>query len=310
MKFIAIFVFALAGWLKAYSLSSFQGLPSPATASSFSVPQGIPNILNISDYFNFDQLFNSPSANTESYPIATLVQDFSSLTNINSYQNWLPAARQSSSDYDSIPEPLKKNIQEAFEMLGKVVNATLSQGLQRIEKAFGALNETALAMTSLAETVVARTIQDIENRISHYNETVRACISEHISDYAVILPTAQNGSIECVENKFAEGYDVIDQGRNDIAAAIAGAQNLSATIEQCNADQFNLTVFNCYTSAIFHIRSEIIFLPLQMAKRFGEMVQYVTSTKEELAYCYITVGETAAEQSLNATQTIANCLIE
>lgn len=310
MKFIAVFAFAFAGWLKAYSLSSFQGFPTPATPSSFSVSQGIPSILNISDYFNFDQIFNSPSANPESYPIATLIKDFSSLTNVNSYQNWLPAARQSSSDYDSIPESLRENIQGAFEMLGKVVNATLSRGLERLEKAFGALNDTALSMTLLAENVVARTIQDIDNRISHYNETVRACIDEHISEYAVILPAARDGSIECVENKLAEGYEIIEQGRNDIAAAIAGAQNLSATIEQCSADQFNLTVFNCYTSALFHIRSETIFLPLQMTKRFGEMVQYVTSTKADLANCYIAVGETAAEQSLNATQTIANCLIE
>lgn len=321
MKLFVIYFMALVGLREAHSqfqFPSFQ-LPSPfqgAAPSLPSLPSGIPNPFNISDQFpqfNIDQLFNSSATNfMQSFPISSFIKDFSSLLNTSSFQNFLPPPgfRQSSSDFDSVPESLRQSFQGAFELLGKAVNSSLSQGLASIEKAFHGLNGTALSITLLAETVVSQTIQDIENRINRYNETVRTCIHEHISKYEEILPEARDGSIECIQNRFSQGYEIIERGRNDIAAAISGAQNLSATIDQCSTDSFNFNAINCYTNALFHIRSETIFLPLQMTKRFGEMVQFVTSTRAGIANCYITVGETAAEQSLNATQTIATCLLE
>lgn len=327
MKLFVIYFIALVELREAHSQFQFPNfqLPSPfqsntpAVAQPLTLPSpssGIPNILNISDQFpqfNIDQLFNSSATNfIQSFPIPSFIKDFSSLLNISSFQNFFPPPgfRQSSSDFDSVPESLRQSFQGAFELLGKALNSSLSQGLASIEKAFHGLNKTALSINLLGETVVSQTIQDIENRINRYNETVRTCIHEHISKYEEILPEARDGSIECVQNRFSQGYEIIEKGRNDIAAAISGAQNLSTTINQCSTDSFNFNVVNCYTNALFHIRSETIFLPLQMTKRFGEMVQFVTSTRAGIANCYITVGETAAEQSLNATQTIATCLLE
>jgi hypothetical protein len=51
-------------------------------------------------------------------------------------------------------------------------------------------------------------------------------------------------------------------------------------------------------------------LPFQMARRFGEMDRSISSIRSDAVKCAAIVAEAITEQSLNVTQTIANCLIE
>lgn len=265
-----------------------------------------------------EQIFNNPSAFATA-PIATLFQQITPYFNISSLENFLsPLAglRQLNAnvDYDSIPQAIRESLQSAVDQFNKSVNASFAQGLASIENSLATLNETISSIITNAQNVTITSVQDIENRISKFNETVQRCFRDNVSQYSQIIPAARDNVVDCVNRKRNETLAVIDEGRQNIADAIDGGQNLSSTILACNSlpdqgDIFNFGVVGCYISAIFSIRRETILLPFEMARRFGEIVRVVSSTRGDVIECGTIIAETVADQTLNATQTISNCLI-
>lgn len=292
---------------------------SPSVPSGFTLtPPTSPSPQNPFQNFlptqrTFDQLFNSSLPNTffTSNPIASIIQDFTNLVG-NITANFLPQSgfRQfsASNDYDSIPQSIRKSFQAAFERLGDAVNAAFGRGLGRVVNSLEQLNATALSVIAVAEDLVNSSLQDIERNIAQYNETIQQCVRSNASAYQDILPEARDEAINCVNNILEAGSKIYFDTLDDINASVNGALNLSATINKCSEHDFNFGSIACYTSAIFNIQSETVFLPLQMTRRFGEAVQLISAASADMAKCGANIGETAAEQSLNVTRTIANCL--
>lgn len=285
----------------------------PAATFPFQVPT-IPS--QPTPQGTFEQLFNNPS---ESAPIATLIQQITPYFNISSLQNFLSpltGLRQLTAnfDYDSIPQAIRVSLQSALDQFNKSVNASFAQGLESIENSLASLNETISSIITNAENVTITSVQDIENRISQFNETVQRCFRDKVSQYSQIIPAARDDVVDCVNRKRNETFAVIEEGRQNIADAINGGENLSSTILACNSlpgqsDIFNFGTIGCYISAIFSIRRETILLPVVMARRFGEIDRVVSSTRGDVIECGTIIAATVAEQALNATQTIANCLL-
>lgn len=142
---------------------------------------------------------------------------------------------------------------------------------------------------------------------------MRQCIRDNVSKYGEIIPAAREEAVECVRNKKNEGFAIINEARVNIVDAINDAHNVSSSVQRCSSfdqqNQFRLGVFGCYTSAILNIRSATVLLPLEMAKRYSEMNKAVSSTRADILKCAMIITESAAGQSLNATETIADCLI-
>lgn len=252
----------------------------------------------------FDQLFNTSLTPHPQVIVQQLLQEFANIFNPNSVLRQVTSSTPS--DYNSVPQAIRDTLEGAFENFRNVINSTLSKGLASVEQSFDRFNETAISTIDEINAITTLSIEKIDQEISKYNETVRDCILDNASKYRDIIPAARNQSIECVNYHYQDGLAIIEQGRNDIAAAIGGAQNLTAVIENCSTNYH----LGCYISAIINIRSDTIFLPIRMVRRFAEVSEYVGKTSSKLVGCSAIVSETIAEQSLNVTQTVANCLIE
>lgn len=270
--------------------------------------------------FGFDQLFNTSALNTMPFnAIASFIQEFVSSFNASSIQNLLtppaPAFRQlrTGADFNSIPLVVRSMVRSAFEHFGSAVNASFEKGKEKIESSFGLLNTSALSAIGSIENLTATSIQDIDDHIAKYNETVRSCVVSNASRYQEIMPIARDGAENCVHDKLNGGKAILEQGWVDIQNAMEGGRNLSETIQSCSQTNvqsgFNLGIVGCYISAVFNIRSETILLPIQMTRRFAEMDEYISSARADIVNCFAIITESIAEQSLNVTQTIANCLI-
>lgn len=307
MKFIVLIFISFVGRhsvLSQFQLPTFdfQSSVNAAASGAEDFVQNSPPQPTVAD---------APSLFTNSSnPIATFAQDFA---NISSHQNLIfpPGARQlnSTADYDSVPQSLRKALQSAFEQFAKAVNASLVQGLSRIQNSSQRLNETALSTIAAVENIATTGIEDIERRIQQYNETVRDCIRDNATQYQAIISAARDEAVACVSNKSSSAIEIIEKGRNDIVGAISGAQNLSATIENCSSQNYNFGVFSCFLSAIFNIQSQTVLLPIQMVKRVAEMEQFAVATAVDVGKCESFMSATFAEQSLNVTRTIAQCLV-
>lgn len=267
----------------------------------------------------FEQIFNASQPNFfPTNTIASFAQAFANVFNLTALQNVLSPSgvRQlgASINYDSVPPSIRQTLQNAFANFDNAVNASFVNGLARLESSFENLNQTALSMIAFVGNLTTTSIRDIEANIAQYNQTIQSCINTSVSDYREILPEARDRAINCIHQKMNDGRAIIEEGRNDIIAAVNGARNLTETIQECsdqsNQQHYLFGIVGCYTSAIINIQSETIVLPFQMARRFSEMDEYVASARANAIKCATIFSETIAEESLNVTQTIANCLIE
>lgn len=265
-----------------------------------------------------DQLFNTSALNVfPSNPITSFIQQFESFFNVSSLHNFLtpPAFRELTTgvEVNSIPLVIRSMVRSAFEQFETAVNASFAKGEERIGSSFGLLNQSASSAIESSENLTKTSIQDIESHIAKYNETVRSCVIGNASRYQDIIPIARDGTENCVHDKVNGGKTILEKGRVDIQNAIDGGKNLSSTIQSCSQPDvqagFNLGIVGCYISAVFNIRSETILLPIQMTRRFAEIDEYISSARADIVNCFAILTETIAEQSLNVTQTIANCLI-
>lgn len=266
----------------------------------------------------FDQLFNfsapNPISDHFNFTGLNFVEHFSNFLNVSNWQNFFLPEPRSDVNISSIPQSIRKTLLGALAQFEKSTNATFVRGVSRVQDSFAQLNETASSIITMVESVTTKSIEDIENNISQLNATVQRCVRANVSQYEDILTAARDESETCINNKVEGGEAIIEEGQSNMIATINGAQNLSATIQQCSApdikDHFFFGVVGCYTSAIINIRRETILLPLQMTKRFGEIDSYISSTRAEVIRCTTSVVETIAEQSLGVSGTIATCLLE
>lgn len=252
--------------------------------------------------------------------VTSFIQPFASFFNVSAFQSFLGQENLSRSlqldsniDFDSVPLLIRKTLQRVIEQFNSTLNAASARNLEKIESSIERLNETALSVINKTINVTESTIADIENRINQYNETVRECIGDNVSDYREIIPAARDNAVECVRNMRNEGFAIIDEARANIVEAINDVLNVTATIQLCSNSsnqQSQIGVFGCYTAAVLNIRSATILLPLKMARSFSEMDKSVSSTRGEIINCTAEIIETAAEQTLNVTETIASCLIK
>lgn len=319
-----------------FNFSQFTNLPTPPPGFSQNFPsaeslssslneqvekfnQNFASSANQSPQRVFESIFNAAQPSfIPTNPIAAVVQNFANLFNISSLQNVLSpsGARQLGADvdYDSVPASIRQILRNAIERFDSALNATLVNGLARLENSFQSLNQTALSTIAFVANLTTSTIQDIGANITQYNQTVQSCINTSASDYREILPAARDEAINCIHQKTNEGRVIIEEGRSDITDAIYGAQNLTETIRECssetNRERYIFGAFGCYLSAVVNIHSETIALPFQMTRRFSEMADSVTSIGPDAIKCAAIVTQAITEQSLNVTQTIANCLIE
>lgn len=208
---------------------------------------------------------------------------------------------------------IRKSVENAIKQLNETANKTSVQGLQRIENAFENINVAASSIANKARNVTTSSIRDIETRISQYNQTVQSCIRGN-TKYGEIISAARDEAVECVRNKKNEGFLIVNQTRINIVEVVLGVQNVSSSVQKCSSldhqNQFNLGVVGCFVSAILNIRSSTILLPLEMTKRYSEMDTAVSTIRADIIKCAMIITETAAEQSLNATKTIASCLMK
>lgn len=304
--------------------TNFPSTRPPAAFNSSSLNNLIQNLqgstpkIELSPTRSFDQLFNTSGMNTLPFnAISTFVQEFVNYFNASSLHNLLtpPAFRQvsTSNDLSAIPLVVRSMVLSAFEQFGSAVNASLARGTEKIENSFGLLNQSALSAFESVENLTTTSIQDIDNHIARYNETVRSCVVSNASRYQEIIPIARDGAENCVHEKLNGGKSILEQGWIDIQNAIDGGRNLSETVQTCSQPDvqngFNLGIVGCFISAVFNIRRETILLPIQMTRRFAEIDEFISSTRADVVNCFAALTEVIAEQSLNVTQTIANCLI-
>lgn len=266
----------------------------------------------------FDQFFNfsAPNPIVEHFNLTcfNLTEHFSNLFNVSNWHNFLLPEARSDVNISSIPQSIRKTLLDALAQFEKSTNATLVRGVSRVQDSFARLNETASSIITMVESVTTKSIEDIENNINQLNATVQRCVRANVSQFEDILTAAREESETCINDKVEGGEAIIEEGQANIIAAIYGARNLSATIQQCSApdikDHFFFGAVGCYTSAIVNIRRDTLLLPLQMTKRFGEIDAYISSTRAEVIRCTTSVVETIAEQSLGVSGTIATCLLE
>jgi DNA-binding XRE family transcriptional regulator len=271
---------------------------NPSTSSNL-VTNTIPNRLqNTIPSFNFPNVFPSLQSN----PISTFLQQLLSTFTNNPFQG---LRQLNPSSFGSAPQSIVQSLESAFENFQKIVNGTLSRGVENVEKSINQLNSTAQSTIANINDLAAQAVDRFEQEVQKYNETIRTCISEHAPAYREIIPAAINQSIACVNYKVQNGVQIIEEGRNDISAAVEGASDLSSSLQECSSGYH----FGCYISALVNIRSETIFLPLRLTRRFAEISAYVASVSADIAKCTVIVGEAVAAQSINVTQTITNCLL-
>jgi hypothetical protein len=320
------FVLILIGLIGSSVVEAQFQLPSLSIPSSdqFQPPPSIDDAFNeqvgrVSEKLppqrTFEQLFNYSLPQTlPTHPVALFINDIVQLFNISNYRNLFPltGVRQFDFDvdYNSIPNALQRTFQNAFDRFNNAVNSTITQGLTRIELSLERLNDTAFTVINMTKVLADEGIRDIQSNINKYNETIRECVGSNISEYEKVIPAARDTAIDCVNNKVNDGVAIYNRTRNDINDAIDGARNLSTSINDCSSQGFNIAVVGCYTSSLLNIRRETILLPINMARRFSETDEYISSLRSEVVNCSSLVAEAVAEQSLNATRTIANCLLE
>lgn len=301
------------------TLQGFQ-IPAPSSFQAMTIPTPMfPNGFGLAAddaQRSFDQIFNPVWPNMfPTNPFAALIQEFLKIFNVSSLANVAPGFRQLSTnlDYDSVPEPIRKALEYAFKQYNKSVNASFVQGLEKIRNSFGRFNETVNSSIELSENLVTIGLQDINRTISKYNESVQNCVYAQASYYEAIIPNAGDKAKDCVHEKVSEVKNVIENGESNIVEAVDGAQNLTTTIRQCSSEEaqenYYFGVVGCYVLALFNVHRETILLPLQLTQRFGEIDMSITSSRGDVIACTSTVSKTIAEQSLNVTETIADCLI-
>jgi hypothetical protein len=218
------------------------------------------------------------------------------------FNNRFTEIRQNS--FGSAPQPLIDILEAAFGNFQKIVNETLAQGIENVENSINSLNSTAQVTIASVKNFTTQSVEKLDEKIQKYNGTIRECIANNASAYREIIPAAVNQSVECVNYKVQNGVEIVEKGREDIAAAVAGASNLSSALQECSSNY----KLGCYLSAIVNIRNDTILLPLQLTRRFSEMVAYVSSTSADVAKCAVIVSQTITIQSINVTQTITNCV--
>ena len=265
---------------------------------------------------SFKEIFNPALPNIfPSNLLSTLIQEFIKIFKGTSSLNFSSGFRQLSTNigYESVPEPIRESLEKAFKQYKKSVNASFVQGLEKIRNSFGRFNETVKSSIELSDNLVTTGLQDINRTISKYNESVQSCVYAQASYYEAIIPNAGDKAKDCIHQKVSEVKNVIENGESNIVEAVDGAQNLTTTIRQCSSDEaqenFHFGVIGCYVSALFNVHKETILLPLQLTQRFGEIDKSITSAYGDIIACTSAVSKTIAEQSLNVTETIADCLI-
>lgn len=302
-----------------FQIPTPASIPSGPVQSFLSQLQDQVNGARENNYLQFFQeLFNPTSPSFfPANPVTSLIQKFQEiLFNSSSLSNpFLSDFRtiNTSIDYNSIPEPIRKSLESAFAQFHKSVNRSFNQGLERIQNSFEKLNKTANSAIEFVENSVATGLQDINNTISRYNETVQNCFYDKASYYEAIIPNAGDEAKDCVRKKISEVENIIGAGQANIVEAIEGAQNLTTTIQSCSseeAQEYNyFGAIGCYILSLLNVHSETVFLPLQITRRFTEIDMSITSSRADVIACTSTVSETIAQQSLNVTGIIADCLI-
>lgn len=290
---------------------SNQGFQLPTLST---LPLNLNGFEQLNNQKSLDQLlYEAPPSILPANLVVKLIQEF--IKNDSSQSLLASGLRQLSSnlDYSSLPKPIQQGLENAFKQFSKSVDASFDEGLARIRNSFGRFNETANSAIELAENLVTTGIQDINSNISKYNETIQSCVYDKASGYEEIIPSAGDEAQDCIHDKVSEIKEIMENGRTDIAAAVDGAQNLTTTIKQCSSSEaqenYHFGVIGCYISALINVSRETIMLPLQMTKRFGEIDMSIASARGDVIACTSTITETIAEQSMNVTAAIADCLI-
>lgn len=265
----------------------------------------------------FEQWFTPSVTIIPANPFNSLTQELPNIFNASFLQNlFIPSDYRQNSNLNDISDPQVKQTsdQNSVDAWSNAANESLTQGLERIKLLRDRLNETTISIIAASENAATTGIAEIETHLAQYNETVQNCARSNASQYQEIIPAARDEAIECIRRKRNEGFSIIAEGRQNINDAVNGAQNLSATIQQCSLpdvrDRYVLGVIGCYASAIINIRSETILLPILITRRFGEIDDEVVTIQSDVIKCGAGVTETISAQGLNVTQTIANCVIE
>lgn len=178
---------------------------------------------------------------TQSNPFVTFLQQLLSSFTSNPFQ----AFRQlDANSFSSAPQSIIRALEAAFENFQKVVNETLSRGIEYVEKSVAQLNATAQSTISNIRNITAQSVSRLDQEIKKYNETIQSCVRDRASAYREIIPEAFNQSLACVNYKVQNGVEIIQEGRDDIAAAVAGASDLSSSLNECSSNYY----FGCYIS--------------------------------------------------------------
>jgi len=260
------------------------------------------NALNGSPFQNF--LPQQARNITDFSQLAPLISRFANITSFSS--NLI-----SSSALSSAPEFLRKTLEQAFNQLNSALQATVGNGIQNIEKTFQSLNGTALSIIGSVQNTATASVQALETQLSQFNATVRRCVDDTTSPFQGLIYAARDGAVDCVRNKLSDGRAIIDNGRQNIADAIAGAQNLSQSLQACSSQSgqdSNIGLVGCYASALINIHSETILLPIQLTKRFGEIDEFIMSYQADAIKCVSLISEAVTRQTLNVTRAVASCL--
>lgn len=270
------------------------------------------NIQHINPPRSFEQIFNPTSS-----IFNQIVQELTKFINSSFLQNLISSgSRQLNAeiDYDAVPQLIRQSLENAFAQFDKSVNSSFAKGFMRVQNSFGRFDESANSVLELAENLVTTGLQDINSTITKYNETVQTCVYDKSSHYEAIIPDAGDEAKDCVHQKVSEVKHIIENGQSNIVEALDGAQNLASTIQQCSSEEaqenYHFGAIGCYISALFNVHMETISLPVQMTKRFAEIDTSITSAQDDVITCTSTETETIAEQSLNVTETIADCVIK
>lgn len=308
----------------AFDSQDFQ-VPSSAAIHVPTIPaQNLPSFDQLSGGLqqnnplrSFEQIFNPLSNILPNNPINALIQEFANMFNVSSLMTLpLSGSRQfnSNAGYDSVPEPIRHSLENALALFDKVVNSSIVKGHKRIQNSFEHLNKTANSAIELAENLVTTGLQDINSTISKYNETVQNCVYDKSSHFEAIIPDAGDEVRDCVHEKISEVKNIIANGDSNIVEVIDGAKNMTAIIQQCSSEEaqenYHFGVIGCYISALFNVHRDTILLPVQIARRFGEMDISIASARGDVFACTSRVSEAIAAQSMNVTETIADCLIK
>lgn len=242
-------------------------------------------------------------------PIGPQIQNF--LPNFTAYGLRSNAYIQSL-NVSSVPDSIRQIIRQAFEEYSNTVNSTIIQGFELLHESYQNLNQTTTNLFESIANITTSGIKEIQDNISQFNETAQNCIRENAPGYQDIIPAARDQAQNCVNSKTNEGREIYERSRTNIQTAIAGGQNFTSSINECQTNSTNnvYQTFGCYATAILNIQSDTILLPIQLAKRFGESDEFVNTLRAAGIKCVSNIGETVTEQTLNVTRAIGLCVVQ